>query len=409
MATRSFKTAISKMAKFEEKSLTGQALGQLDDICCQLGRKLGDISSSFAKSQKKVTVEAEHVYYATTVLMTKNLSNAAIGRVAIKLKDFSSAKEKRVTEKLGIFIEPSRAKQFFHTQRISKLAANALAIVIDYICTSIIQAAGNKTAEEKKERINSRCLMMGIEDDDHLKKLIFGKLGVHIAKAGETKEIAEKLLEKPKRSKRSSPRATEGRRSRPGTVALRQIKKEQKNVEFSLRKATFKRLTKAAMSSQRGVTVERISATALNSLQAQLEGFAVKLIKRAGDIAINRGLVTVQAKDVEFAFSLCGGNHIHEEEDSRQELAKHLESQSVKKLARKAGVKRIGKVAIESIKHLILDELVDLLRIAMNRCVFSKRKTLALKDVKHAAKELGIFVSTGAREDRPKKKKTESK
>ena len=93
-------------------------------------------------------------------------------------------------------------------------------------------------------------------------------------------------------------RVRKPRRYRPGTVALREIRKYQKSTDLLIRKIPFQRLVREIT---HGLTREnyRFQSTALLALQTAAEDFLVQMFEQVNYIAIHGKRVTVQAKDIQ--------------------------------------------------------------------------------------------------------------
>ncbi|KAH9251413.1 histone H3-like centromeric protein hH3v [Batrachochytrium salamandrivorans] len=104
---------------------------------------------------------------------------------------------------------------------------------------------------------------------------------------------------------------TKTRRYRPGTVALREIRKYQKSTDLLLRKLPFARLVKevsAEMASIRlsSVFTPRWQAHAILALQEATEAYLVHLFEDANLCAIHAKRVTVMQKDIQLARRIRG-------------------------------------------------------------------------------------------------------
>lgn len=93
-------------------------------------------------------------------------------------------------------------------------------------------------------------------------------------------------------------------RYKPGTVALRDIRRAQKSVELRIRKLPFNRLL-------RGITQTfkhdaRFQRAAVLLFQESVEAYAVRLLERANKLAIYGKRITVFARDMDEAVSLQG-------------------------------------------------------------------------------------------------------
>ena len=85
------------------------------------------------------------------------------------------------------------------------------------------------------------------------------------------------------------------RRFRPGTVALRQIKKYQKSTELLIRKLPFQRLVKEVVV-QMFQTQYRFQSTALLALQEASEEFLVRMFEMFNHIALHSNCQTIMSK-----------------------------------------------------------------------------------------------------------------
>ncbi len=63
-------------------------------------------------------------------------------------------------------------KQGRYADRIGGGAPVYLASTLQYICSEILELAGNECELQKKQRINPRHIMLGIKNDIELNKLL---------------------------------------------------------------------------------------------------------------------------------------------------------------------------------------------------------------------------------------------
>lgn len=94
------------------------------------------------------------------------------------------------------------------------------------------------------------------------------------------------------------------RRFRPGTVAIREIKRYQKATTFMLSKAPFQRFIRAICE---GIDAQlRFQSQALIALQEAAESYLTGLFEDANLCAIHASRVTVMKKDLELARRIRG-------------------------------------------------------------------------------------------------------
>ncbi|KAG8928103.1 histone H3.1 [Tulasnella sp. 418] len=111
-----------------------------------------------------------------------------------------------------------------------------------------------------------------------------------------------------KAAKKSAPSAAGGvkkpHRFRPGTVALREIRKYQKSTELLIRKLPFQRLVREI--AQDFKTDLRFQSSAVMALQEAAEAYLVSLFEDTNLAAIHAKRVTIQPKDLALARRLRG-------------------------------------------------------------------------------------------------------
>ena len=93
-------------------------------------------------------------------------------------------------------------------------------------------------------------------------------------------------------------------RFRPGTVALREIRKYQKSTELLIRKLPFQRLVREI--AQDFKTDLRFQASAIAALQEASEAYLVGLFEDTNLCAIHAKRVTIQPKDMQLARRIRG-------------------------------------------------------------------------------------------------------
>ncbi|KAI8098604.1 histone H3 [Halteromyces radiatus] len=93
-------------------------------------------------------------------------------------------------------------------------------------------------------------------------------------------------------------------RYRPGTVALREIRRYQKSTELLIRKLPFQRLVREI--AQDFKTDLRFQSSAIGALQEASEAYLVSLFEDTNLAAIHAKRVTIQPKDIQLARRLRG-------------------------------------------------------------------------------------------------------
>jgi histone H3 len=115
--------------------------------------------------------------------------------------------------------------------------------------------------------------------------------------------IIRRLLPKLFQFSRVGP-STPTPRGRPGTVALREIRKYQKSTELLIRKLPFQRLVREV--AQDFKTDLRFQSHAIMALQEASEAYLTSLFEDTNLCAIHAKRVTIMPKDIQLARRIRG-------------------------------------------------------------------------------------------------------
>lgn len=116
-----------------------------------------------------------------------------------------------------------------------------------------------------------------------------------------------------KKAKKQPPRKTaptttgtvkKPHRYRPGTVALREIRKFQKSTDLLIRKLPFQRLIREIAQDMKGDL--RFQSTAVIAIQEAAEAYLVGLFQDANLITMHAKRVTMMPKDIQLARRMRG-------------------------------------------------------------------------------------------------------
>lgn len=101
-----------------------------------------------------------------------------------------------------------------------------------------------------------------------------------------------------------SPAEKRQHRWRPGTVALREVRRFQKSTELLIQRAPFRRLVREIMSSLKDGM--RVRSSALEAIQDASENYIVGVLNDANLCTIHAKRVTLFPKDLSLALRLRG-------------------------------------------------------------------------------------------------------
>ena len=135
-----------------------------------------------------------------------------------------------------------------------------------------------------------------------------GKTSSAKAGAGKTLALASKKINKKTAPAMGGLKEKKKQRFRPGTVALREIKRYQKSTDMLLPRAPFQRLVRHICS---GIDNDlRFQAQALLALQESTEAYLTGLFEDANLCAIHANRVTVMMKDMQLSRRIRGENNL---------------------------------------------------------------------------------------------------
>ncbi|XP_030641318.1 uncharacterized protein LOC115821653 [Chanos chanos] len=230
-------------------------------------------------------------------------------------------------------------------------------------------------------------------------------------------------------------------RYRPGTVALREIRRYQKSTELLIRKLPFQRLVREI--AQDFKTDLRFQSSAVMALQEASEAYLVGLFEDTNLCAIHAKRVTIMPKDIQLArrirgertTQLGGGQEtwfqagpfdvyinasLHQRallfrtylekkkmsgrgkggkglgkggaKRHRKVLRDNIQGitkPAIRRLARRGGVKRISGLIYEETRGVLKVFLENVIRDAVTYTEHAKRKTVTAMDVVYALKRQG--------------------
>ncbi|XP_058409891.1 uncharacterized protein LOC131413376 [Diceros bicornis minor] len=361
-----------------------------------------------------------------------------LGRDAGKQGGKARAKAKTRSSRAGLQFPVGRVHRLLrkgnYAERVGAGAPVYLAAVLEYLTAEILELAGNAARDNKKTRIIPRHLQLAIRNDEELNKLL-GK--VTIAQGGVLPNIQAVLLPKKTeshhktkvyikatssvlhtllflsfsemaRTKQTARKSTGGKaprkqlatkaarksapatggvkkphRYRPGTVALREIRRYQKSTELLIRKLPFQRLVREI--AQDFKTDLRFQSSAVMALQEACEAYLVGLFE---DTNLCYSLVFTMSGRGKGGKGLGKGGAKRHRKVLRDNI-QGITKPAIRRLARRGGVKRISGLIYEETRGVLKVFLENVIRDAVTYTEHAKRKTVTAMDVVYALKRQG--------------------
>ncbi|XP_044964552.1 histone H3.2-like [Hordeum vulgare subsp. vulgare] len=177
-------------------------------------------------------------------------------------------------------------------------------------------------------------------------------------------------------------------RFRPGTVALREIRKYQKSTELLIRKLPFQRLVREI--AQDFKTDLRFQSSAVSALQEAAEAYLVGLFEDTNLCAIHakRHQSSAMSGRGKGGKGLGKGGAKRHRKVLRDNI-QGITKPAIRRLARRGGVKRISGLIYEETRGVLKIFLENVIRDAVTYTEHARRKTVTAMDVVYALKRQG--------------------
>ncbi|XP_063725650.1 uncharacterized protein LOC134853580 [Symsagittifera roscoffensis] len=194
-------------------------------------------------------------------------------------------------------------------------------------------------------------------------------------------------------------------RYRPGTVALREIRRYQKSTELLIRKLPFQRLVREI--AQDFKTDLRFQSTAIMALQEASESYLVSLFEDTNLCAIHAkrrflpisnptstSISTTTTTATTMSGRGKGGKGLGKGGAKRhrkilRDNIQGITKPAIRRLARRGGVKRISGLIYEETRGVLKNYLESVIRDAVTYTEHAKRKTVVAMDIVYALKRQG--------------------
>jgi histone H3/H4 len=309
--SRFFETYISKVLKqvSEHNGITCNSKQQLNSCMCIITREISRMVIKLTEIAKKKTMSDKEVSNAVGIMFSGDLATNSIreGEKSVSKFNEKTSKGSSRQGKAGIIFPPSIAEKFLRNFGYSKIMVTStapvfLASVLEYLATEILILSSKSATNNKRIRITIRDIQLSIGEDKELSDL-FKSLNVSLIGGGVIPYIHPTLISKKPRKKKKIVDSKNGikkpHRFRPGTVALREIKKFQKTSNCLIfAKFPFERLVRSIVKTKKDGM--KISKDVFIIIQYYIEQYIVDILKDANNAAIHAGRVKLMRSDIEF-------------------------------------------------------------------------------------------------------------
>ena len=311
-----FETYISKILKelSLKNGITSNSKQQLNSAICIIAKQISTTVIKLTEISKKKTISSKEVSNAVSIIFTGELALNAITEGNKSIINFSNKLSKGSSRqgKAGIVFPPSITEKFLRNFGYSKIMVTStapvfLAAVLEYLTIEILESSCKLANDNKRIRITIRDLQLSISNDEELFQL-FKRLNLSFLGGGVLPYINPCLTIKKLRKKVAHDNdlnnMKKSHKFRPGTVALREIKKYQRMSNcLTIAKVPFERFVRSIVNKNKSM---KISKEVFIILQYYIEQYIVNFLNDANNAAIHAGRVKLMSVDLEFICILRG-------------------------------------------------------------------------------------------------------
>ena len=316
--SRFFESYITKILhQVSENGINTNAKQQLNTIFCQICKEICNRAIELTEYADKKTISIKEIKNSLKLILsgeflehTVKEGDDAVSRYEVfnqtKITLGTRLPAHSRTMKAEIIFPPSILEKFLRRFGYSKLFLTGntpvfLAAVIEYIAAEILNISSLKAQESGKSRITVRHIELGVRSDPDF-SLLFEKLNLKFLGSGFTPGIHKELLVKKKTNKKKikeekEEKVKKAHRYKPGTVALKTIKKYQKTGKLMLARNPFERLVRSIFE-EGEIDKKKISKDVFTVLQYHIEQNIIQTLRLANLITLHCKRTKLSVKDI---------------------------------------------------------------------------------------------------------------
>ena len=292
--------------------ITMDCRNQLNSCLIQMSKHISGIAFELIVSNGKKTLSKDEVLNALKIVFVDNspdMLRSLVDECEKAMETFKNS-EKNVSRqsKSGIIFAPSVAEKFLRNFDYNKIMISAsapvyLATALEFITMRILFDGLQKLSEHKHKRLTTKDIDKGIQDNEHLHKLI-KKINFTFIEGACVEFIHPSLLMKSTHYTKKS-KTNPKTKYKPGALSLKSIKQSQKDgMTLVIPKHTFETHIRQFMNIIYKDRNIKISKNVFPVIQHYIELYLVKCLYDVNDISIHCNRVKVLPSDIKLAIKL---------------------------------------------------------------------------------------------------------
>lgn len=401
LSQKSFKSYIHRILKdvHQDTNITKKAVDCIDGFLRTVATNISNSAQLLTSSSDKKTVSVSEVQGAVRILLEERGKDCLdAGENALKrfgnAGDEKSEKPVMRETRAGLILSVSLAEKYLRSfgQSAYNVGGSApvfLSACLEYLTRELCRLAGNFCHENKKHNITTRHIFLSMTSDSQFRRLS-DELGLVILESGVQPFIHDSLVNRQKKQAKKKPATTAGtadkkktHRFHPGTVTLRRIRSFQRSTELLIQRAPFERVVREITGTKMRFTNEFMFA-----FQNLIEDRVSRLLCDAICIAVHSNRETVYPADINLVLQLQNF------QTRKFELQAHVPIASLRKLALRAGVKRISNETVEHVEQYLFNVVSYYLRSVLICAEHSKRQTVNTRILLESLSLQGVSLAT---------------
>lgn len=383
---------------------TAKSMTQFNQIVNIIAENIINNAIDLCKSVGHITVSFRDIQSSVRLLLPTELANHAVGEGTKAVTKYNSnmassdstesdsRPRARREYKAGLQFPVARCakliKDINRGMRVGQTAPVYLASVLEYLMAEILVLSGNTARDNNRVCITPRHVLVSVGGDDDLTTL-FQKMRIHLLDGGVLPNIHDELLptknktKKVTRSTTSNGNTKKPHRFRPGTVALREIRRYQKTTDSLTQFAPFERYVRT--NCKKYTEHLQFAGGSLQFLHEVMEHNLVDLLTKTQHEALHANRTSINPKDIHMVHKLSGNTISPASEVNDEFIVKN----AIVRLARRAGVKRIESTVYDDIRSYAAGFIKDTLKVAITLVEHRRAVNVTVKDLQLALRMLG--------------------
>ena len=395
-------------------SKTSEAHTQLTSLANVFAETLARRSWDVSINNDTVTVSESNVISSVNLLFPSKLAKSAITASDKAMHKFTTSIEAKVageskskSSRAGLIIPSSVCRRIlkgfgsrynfkgFSSIRVGAGASIRLAAILENILSTIISLSQDEISQTTKVRLTQRFLFLAVNGNAELTTL-FDTFNIKILDGGAEIFIHPEFTKKLPQKKKTTTVVGGPRRFRSGTVAIRNIRRQQKETATVLATAPFDRVIRTIGNTISGDL--KYGKDALKLLKKATEMSSIDLLQKASNLIIHGKRKQIMEDDVVLTWKISNHDVKFSDMSNFRDITRDVDGKpfseigngGISRMMERAGIKMKASSSYDAVRHYIFTFLEKILKHAVVFRDSAKKKTVNVKEVLAALKVCGM-------------------